>query len=181
MQIKDGLEIERRFLLAALPDISGMADAPSRIEQVYLKKEGAGPEETHRLRKATDPSGNTVYYYTVKSPGKDGARNERESEIELAEYAELMKSRDPERRMIAKTRHAIPFAGHTLELDVFEAELAGLIVLEIELTSFDAPLELPDWAKTGAEITHDFWFSNSNLSLVDLGEIRRRVAEKLNP
>lgn len=180
MQIKDGLEIERRFLLATLPDLSGMEDEPSRIEQTYLRKPDAAPDETHRLRKATDSSGNAVYYYTIKSPGEGGARNEWESEIAQREYADLLKLRAPERRVIVKTRHAIPLGGHTMELDVFEEDLAGLIVLEIELSSFDAPLELPDWAKKGTEITHDAWFSNFNLSHADLEEIWNRVRARMN-
>lgn len=177
MQIKDGLEIERRFLLANAPDLSGQPDSPYRIEQVYLKKPDAAPRETHRLRKTSGEK--IAYYYTIKSPGAGGARNERESEIEEAEFLQLLEFRDRNRRTIEKTRHVIPFQGHKMELDIFEGDLAGLVILEVELTSYDAALELPDWASGATEITHEAWFSNFNLSHADLAEIRTRAQAAL--
>ena len=53
--------------------------------------------------------------------------------------------------VLSKTRYTLSHAGQDWHVDVFDAPHSGLITCEAELTSADAPLELPPWV--GEEIT----------------------------
>ncbi len=50
------------------------------------------------------------------------------------------------------------------ELDLFEKELEGLAVLEIELDSMDDEVELPPFLNIAREVTHDEKYRNSKMA-----------------
>jgi CYTH domain-containing protein len=65
--------------------------------------------------------------------------------------------------LIEKTRRKIQYTGLVWEVDEFFGDNEGLIVAEVELTSEDQAVELPEWI--GAEVTTDARYYNSNLSI----------------
>ncbi|MDR3545201.1 MAG: hypothetical protein P4L30_05485 [Candidatus Limnocylindrales bacterium] len=127
-----GLEIERKYLLSGAPSDAELADLgaqPHRIEQVYLRSEG---DWVRRIRKI-DAAGRTRYVATRKREIAGITREEHEEELDAAAYDRILRAdADPARRAVRKVRHAFPFAGHVLELDVF-IEPPGLVLLEVEL------------------------------------------------
>ena len=58
--------------------------------------------------------------------------------------------------------HFVDFGGRRWEVDVFEAENAGLVLAEIEIESADADVALPPWV--GAEVSSDPRYYNTSLS-----------------
>lgn len=64
--------------------------------------------------------------------------------------------------LIEKMRYKIPYKGRTWEVDVFEGDNAGLIVVEVELESEDQKIDLPSWVSR--EVTDDPRYYNSSLS-----------------
>ena len=110
-------EIERKFLIA-YPD----AEALKRIVgcrvkhfvQTYLS---APDGESRRVRKVREGE-NVSYIYTRKRRVSDLRYIEEESELTEAEYQHLLADADPDARPILKTRYAIPYKGHTLEIDL---------------------------------------------------------------
>lgn len=68
---------------------------------------------------------------------------------------------------VEKIRYEIPHAGHTWEVDVFEAGNAGLVVAEIELADEAEAFERPDWA--GPEVSGDPRYLNANLARSPFG------------
>ena len=62
---------------------------------------------------------------------------------------------------IKKKRYKITFAGLVWEVDVFEGKNKGLVIAEVELTSAEQIIKLPDWV--GKEVTQDRRFRNANL------------------
>jgi CYTH domain-containing protein/CHAD domain-containing protein len=146
-------EIERKFLLEGLPE--GLAGRPGEaISQGYLTD---GESAEVRLRRAGERTLMTV---------KTGSGEVREQvEIELAPA--LWDSLWPltEGRRIAKTRLRQPLeAGLTAEVDVYEGELSGLVVAEVEFESTAASrgFEPPAWL--GEEVTGDPAYSNRALA-----------------
>jgi adenylate cyclase len=148
------IEIERKFLV---PDPPGDLDGhPSTaIEQGYLAIADDGTEV--RIRRRDDDA-----TLTVKS---GGARSRVEEEIAI----------DPERferlwpltegRRIEKRRYEIAADdGLTIELDVYDGALAGLVVAEVEFASEDAAdgFAGPDWL--GPEVTDDSRYKNQRLA-----------------
>jgi CYTH domain-containing protein len=151
-----GVEIERKFVLAAPPP--GLDEAPSEhIEQGYLAVADDGVEV--RVRRRGDKT-----VLTIKS-GPGERRVEEELAIDDRRFEALWSL--TEGRRLAKTRHVLALGDHTAEVDVYEERLAGLITAEIEFPSLDASAAFapPDWL--GREVTNDATYANQSLALLD--------------
>lgn len=144
-------EIERKFLVKG--DFKSFVVKKINIEQGYLSSD---PERSVRIR-ITDDTG----FITIKgsATGNGFTRFEWEKEISLNEAKELMKLCLPGK--IQKTRHIVPIATHTVEVDEFYGENDGLILAEIELASENECVELPNWL--GEEVTGNLSYYNSEL------------------
>ena len=168
MRRSDGLEIERKWLLAAAPsahDLEALGASPIEIEQVYLAK--VSEAGSRRIRRLDGPDGET-FVLTEKS-GHGVRRQERETAIDAATYEALLGEADPTRRPIRKVRHRIPHGGLTIELDVF-TDPPGLALLEVEVATPDEPIDL--WPAAIAplvvrEVTEDRSYENSQLALAE--------------
>ncbi|MFH1475119.1 MAG: CYTH domain-containing protein [Chloroflexota bacterium] len=137
----DGLEIERKYLLAGVPAEAALAvlgARPVRIEQVYLRAED---DWVRRVRR-TDADGAVHHVLTRKRDVAGIVREELETDLTPEEYGRLLADADPARRTIRKTRHVVPYGRWTLELDVFD-DPPGLVLLEVELDDADQVPELP--------------------------------------
>jgi CYTH domain-containing protein len=147
------MEIERKFLVDEPPDLGG-SDA-SRIEQGYLTLAEHGAEV--RLRRRDGELSLTV---------KGGTGRER-AEVELPLTSEQFEELWPltEGRRLAKVRHLVAHGELTVELDVYEGDLAGLRVAEIEFEDEPAAdrFEPPDWL--GDEVTGDERYLNEQLAI----------------
>lgn len=141
-------EIERKFLARFEPE---EWDTPCEITQGYLF---SGPEKTVRIRVAGD-----VAYLTVKGPTKNLSRLELETAIDINIAKRLLKLFCTD--VIKKKRYNIEYGKHTIEVDLFENELDGLIIAEVELSSEAEDFEKPDWLLE--EVSHDIRYFNCNL------------------
>jgi CYTH domain-containing protein len=148
----DGLEIERKFLLAEPPTASTLSGfgEPVHMEQRYLVTPREGL--TRRVRSMTT-SGGSRYVYTEKEavPGVvDGrmtgagavVRAEREAEVSDERYEELVGEADPAYRVVVKDRWKIPVGDLVYELDHVTAPVE-LWVLEVELDDADVAVDVP--------------------------------------
>ena len=136
-----GQEIERKYLLSSAPsdaELAAVGAQAHRIEQVYLRSEDGW---VRRVRRVETP-GRTRYVATRKREIAGIVREEHEDELDPAAYDRLLAQADPARRAIRKIRHVFPFAGHVMELDVFEMP-PGLVILEVELEDAAEEPELP--------------------------------------
>jgi adenylate cyclase len=143
------LEIERKFLLKTLPDLTGCP--VSRIVQGYLR---ADEHASVRVRIRDEHA-----RLTVKGAQKGYTRSEFEYEIPVDDARSLLGLTVG--GLIEKQRYIVPIAGREWELDVFAGANAGLVVAEIELDSEQDALELPDWVAD--EVSEDPRFLNANL------------------
>ena len=147
----DIVEIERKFVIEKEIDLSSLEY--DDIVQGYVM---LNPEVRVRSKGGK-------YYRTSKSKG-DMVREEREKEISCTMYNILMDNR--EGGIVAKRRYYMPYGKYTIEIDVFERHLEGLVVAEVE---FETEVEAnsfvpPHWF--GTEVTYDKRFKNKNLSMV---------------
>ena len=69
-----------------------------------------------------------------------------------------------EGRRLHKRRHVIPHGDLQIEVDVYEGDLEGLVVAEIEFASEEEArgFEPPDWI--GEEVTGDVRYLNETLA-----------------
>ena len=66
--------------------------------------------------------------------------------------------------MISKTRYLIPYENYTIELDVFEGDLAPLVMAEVEFASKEEAYAFVPPAWFLEDVTQDKRYHNSNLS-----------------
>jgi adenylate cyclase len=100
-------------------------------------------------------------WITIKGTTIGASRPEFEYPIPLGD-ATFMLDCLCEKPLIEKTRYLVKGDGCVFEIDEFDAENAGLVLVEVELGSEDQAVELPDWV--GEEVTDDPRFYNSNLA-----------------
>jgi CYTH domain-containing protein len=147
------MEIERKFLVDRPPDLTSRSS--TRIEQGYLSLIEHGAEV--RLRRRDGELTLTV---------KGGGGRER-TEVELPLTGEQFEELWPftEGRRLVKVRHLVPVGGLTAEVDVYEGELEGLRIAEVE---FESEVEAdrfnpPEWL--GDEVTGDQRYLNERLAV----------------
>jgi adenylate cyclase len=149
------MEIERKFLVERPPADLDRA-AARHIEQGYLALDERSGAEV-RLRRHGEQLSLTI----------KGAGQLARVEEELEPAAEQFESLWPltEGRRIQKLRYALPAGELTIELDVYEGALEGLVVAEVEFPSADAAraFEPPPWF--GRELTGDARYRNRALAV----------------
>lgn len=159
------MEIERKFLIKALPE--NLSDYPClEIEQGYLNT-----TPVIRIRKQNDQ-----YFLTYKGKGML-AREEYNLPLNAESYAHLRDKCDG--NIISKKRYLIPLTAPdfapdyptaripeslTIELDVFNAPFAPLVMAEVEFTSLEAATAFipPNWFSE--DVTNNPEYHNSNMS-----------------
>jgi adenylate cyclase len=146
-----GMEVERKFLVPDSPDLSGAESA--EIVQGYL---AVGADGEVRLRRR-----DTQMLLTAKR-GSGLSRDEAEVEIDPEAFERLWPL--TEGRRLHKRRHVVPHGDLRIEVDVYDGQLAGLIVAEIEFESEEQSdtFEPPEWL--GEEVTGDARYLNETLA-----------------
>lgn len=155
-------EIERKYLLH-MPDVPALRAMDGcqvwKIEQIYLL---SAPGVTRRIRRVVE-KGETRYYRTEKRRLSALSSDEREAQIDAAEYGELRLEADPALKVIEKTRLRIPFEGQVLEIDLYPF-WQDRAILEIELAREDDPVYIPEWLRVAREVTDDKRYKNVRLA-----------------
>lgn len=143
------MEIEKKYTVKKLPKLEEYAS--HRIEQAYINR-----KPTLRIRRQDDE-----FYFTYKGDGLM-ARDEYNLPLNKEAYYHLKDKADG--KVIVKTRYLIPYGRYTIELDIFEGELAPLIIAEVEFASVEEAENFvpPEWFDE--DVTQNPEYQNSNLS-----------------
>ncbi|MDG2152299.1 MAG: CYTH domain-containing protein [Crocinitomicaceae bacterium] len=144
-------EIERKYLVKQGIHNVIAKIRPHQITQAYLVNEKS---KSVRIRIMDD-----VAYLTIKSDMIGITRKEYEYEIPVNEALSLIESFDL--KMLKKKRYKVDFNSKTWEIDVFDENLNGLVLAEIELQREDEKFEIPEWV--GLEVTSDPAYLNASL------------------
>jgi adenylate cyclase len=144
-------EIERKYLVKK--DVYSVIDEikPHQITQAYLVNEKS---KSVRIRIMDD-----VAFLTIKSDLIGITRKEYEYEIPVNEALSLIESFGL--KTLNKKRYKVDFNSKTWEIDVFDENLDGLVLAEIELQSEDEKFDVPEWI--GLEVTLNPEYLNANL------------------
>src|SRR4051794_13625896 len=122
------MERERKFLVKKLPNrLKQFPHTP--IQQGYLAIPDVNKKKAAEIR-VRDEKGKHVL--TVKS-GDGATRQEVEIPISKQAFGSLWPLTQGKR--IGKVRYKIPLGKHTLELDVYQGKLRGLVTAEVEFDS----------------------------------------------
>jgi CYTH domain-containing protein len=145
-------EIERKFLLDRPPPVID-DHTPTRIEQGYL---AVTDDIEVRIRSRADER-----VLTVKG-GRGLTRREVSIPLTQAQFDALWELTSGSR--LTKQRWVISQDAVELEIDVFDGDLGGLVIAEVEFPSEEAAAAFaaPDWF--GREVTSDSGYSNATLA-----------------
>jgi len=149
-------ELERTYLAKVLPE--GLLESPSKeMVDIYLPASAVHPHL--RIRKAGEK-----YEITNKQPViKGDASRQIESTIVLTseEFGDL--NLIPGKRVLKK-RYYHTFEGRIYEVDVFEGQLSGLVLVDIEFESNEDKLAFlaPDFCL--AEVTQEDFIAGGMLA-----------------
>ena len=152
-------EIERKFKVKQVPQEILETIAPLELVQTYL----AAPEGQERRVRAIN---NERFVITVKIPqvSSNGLiRQELEKEISKEDYELFLHQQKG--TQIKKKRYKVPAEnGLTYELDIYEGELDGLMVVEVEFPTEELAdsFEKPDWF--GKDVTSNKAYKNASLA-----------------
>ena len=145
------MEVERKFLVPEPPELDGTES--DEIEQGYL---AIGADGEVRLRRKGEK-----LLLTVKR-GSGISRDEAEVELEREAFERLWPL--TEGRRLRKRRYVVLLGDLGIEVDVYEGDLEGLVVAEVEFASEEEArrFEPPDWL--GEEATGDERYLNETLA-----------------
>lgn len=159
------MEIERQFLVSALPPLPKVCD---RIRQGYV---ALLPEI--RIRQI----GDSHFILTVKR-GVGLVREEWETEISREEFESLAERLQPGTQMITKRRYHIPLAdGLVAELHVHEGHLTGFNYVEVEFPDIESAGAFEPSSWFGREVTEVARFSYGILARNDGMDIVKQIME----
>ena len=144
-----GVEVERKFLVSDPPDLGGGEE----IVQGYL---AIGSDGEVRLRRR----GSDLMLTAKRGAGL--SRDEAEVPLEAEAFDRLWPL--TEGRRLHKRRHVIAHGELEIEVDVYEGDLEGLVVAEIEFPSEESAraFEPPEWL--AEEVTGDERYLNETLA-----------------
>lgn len=158
------IEIERKFLLKAMPDI--LPSEIIKIDQFYFKnKEGIW----ERVRQYDSNVNGKKWIHTIKYRINEMSNEEVEKEISKKEFDKFKTkcyTNKLNARHIRKERWVYPDGDLKWEVDLFKDNY-HLIIAEIEIPSEDYELNIPEFInkKSLLEVTGLKQFSNRSLSI----------------
>lgn len=161
------IENELSFLVARLPDLSGLRK--EEIEQLYLPPNQEGIPL--RLRRRGEH-----YELTEKTDVAPGDMS-RKREVTIGLNRAAFEAIKPlAERGLAKTRYVCGLpSGLAAEIDVFHGPLEGLVMVEVEFPSEKARAAFvpPDWF--GRDVSQEEWSSNYYLAGKSYADIARFI------
>ncbi len=153
---RGSLEIERKYLLKAMPDLAELRPEVLEIDQGWLP----GDRIRERVRRTRSLAG-ASYTRTLKF-GQGVQRTEIEEATTEAIFDRLWPLTEGCR--IHKRRYRVAVEGHTWEIDEFLDR--ELVLAEVELESPDETPDLPSWLEALVErdVTDDPRYTNLKLA-----------------
>lgn len=147
-------EIERKFLVKTLPDLSNVHK--TYIHQGYITQANDSVEIRLRQKDAQ-------YFITVKA-GAGMVRDEHEIAVDHGQFATLWPATQGKR--IEKHRWTGPLdTGQTYELDIYMGVLEPLVVVEVEFSSGQQATKFHPPAWFWLEVTDDKRYKNKALAM----------------
>lgn len=158
------IEIERKFLLKAIPDITPIEKV--KIDQFYFKNEEGVWE---RVRQWDSNINGKKWVHTIKTKISDCSNKEIEKDITKSEYykfRKMCKANKSNSKFIKKERWIYPDGDLYWEVDIFK-DRCHILIAEIEIPSENYDLKIPEFIskKSLLEVTGMKQFSNRSLSI----------------
>ena len=160
LELPSAIEEERKYLVELTGNVQNAIE--SDISQTYLV---ADPGCEVRVRRRSWGDGTVVNVHTTRKRVSDSEEIYVERQVENALYESLLQQADPYRHTITKHRKSFIWKGQFFELDTYEGNLDGLVILETKGMVKHEEVKFPPFIKVIEDITGNTNYYNYNLSL----------------
>ena len=155
-------EIERKFLIA-YPDIAWLEAEPA-CERVEIVQHYLHSDEGHEVRlRQRKLHGHHAYSLIEKKVEGSKKSLVRRQHLTSREYQNLLTQVDPNHRELRKTRYCLTYQGQYFEIDLYPF-WDDRAVVQIELSSEDAPIAFPPQMEVLCEVTNDPAYHNAEIA-----------------
>lgn len=151
---------ERKYIVKVTGEIPSSID--SHITQTYLVSD---PDSEVRLRQREWANGNVVNVHTTTKTLNANQQVETERQVSNALYESLLSQADPYRQTICKQCKSFIWKGQYFELDTYEKQLEGLVILETKGITDKEHVNFPPFIEEVEDITGNRKYYNYNLAL----------------
>ncbi|MBU2590191.1 MAG: hypothetical protein KKA65_00865 [Nanoarchaeota archaeon] len=162
------IELEKTYLAKFIPE--GLKDCKFKeVIDVYFPKASAHPKL--RLRKSSDN-----YEMTKKEPVNEGDASHQKEQTILLTKPEFEALLEIEGKKVHKLRYYYEYKGRIAEVDVFQGELHGLVVVDFEFKEMKNKdnFEMPEFCL--ADITQEDFIAGGMVC----GKSYKDIEEDLN-
>lgn len=153
IQSKSDFEIERKFLVDPKKVPFAAAKSITTMKQGYIAQENGTAVRVRMTDKGA--------FLTTKSK-TDGELTRHEVEFGISSSNAIKLLKLSQGYIIEKKRYVITYNEQDFEVDVFEGANSGLILAELEMSSEDQNVDLPDWILE--DVSTESRYFNSYLS-----------------
>ena len=160
LELPQPITEERKYIVKVNGDMPATTD--SHITQTYLVSD---PDSEIRLRQRVWAGGNCVNVHTTKKNLGANQQVETERQVSNALYESLLMQADPYRHTISKQRRSFIWKGQYFELDAYENQLEGLVILETKGITDKEKVNFPPFIEVVEDITGNQQYYNYNLAL----------------
>ncbi|MBD1842687.1 hypothetical protein H6F89_04535 [Cyanobacteria bacterium FACHB-63] len=166
------IERERRFLVKSLPFNLNLEQDYRRICDLYF------PNTFLRLREITSPTGQLLQQkFARKEAVSDSNGHAHITNLYLTPHEyNLLSTLDG--LELHKRRYHYSYLESIIAIDVFEGQLAGLVLAEIEFTSDDAMAKFQPPSFCAVEVSDDPFFSGGHLVTVQADVLRQELHDR---
>ena len=164
------VEYERRFLVSPQADWRSAVESYSKtFEDKYIR------DARLRLRVLKDSDSARCLIKLTKKAESESPNFHTISRILLSrgEY-ELLDGLEGDR--LKKTRYYHNYLGRVFSIDVFEGELAGLVLCETEAEGIEDLMLIEPPAYANQEVTEDPFFTGGNLCRTTRADLLRKLS-----
>lgn len=155
------LQIERKYLIQK-PSISSLSQYASINVTTILQTYMDAPMHVERRLRKYNQDGNCSYYLTNKREISGSKRLKTEEKISERMYTQYL-SETTSSCSIQKERICFVYHNQYFKLDLFDFS-NDFALLEIELTTENDAIDLPDFLKVVKEVTSDPHYRNYHLA-----------------
>ena len=159
LELPLAIEEERKYLVKVTGELPECTE--SEIQQTYLAGE---PGCEIRLRRRTT-NGYVTNTHTSRKRLSPTEELVTERLVSNALYESMLQQADPYRRPIVKRRRSFIYQGQFFELDCYEGDLEGLVILETKGIGQHKNMKLPPFLEIVKDITGDAAYHNYNIAL----------------
>jgi len=159
LSLPQPIEEERKYIVEVIGQLPEDC-IESEITQTYLK---GYPDAEERLRRRSWEK-RTAYVHTTRKRLSESEEMVTERQINKNLYEMMIAIADPQRMPIHKLRKSFIWKGQYFELDFYQDQLSGLVILETKGITEHRSVRFPPFIRVVEDITGSTHYYNYNLA-----------------